>query len=186
MLCHWHIVCDLGDGGPGAAWNHTQLPEVSAALARLLPPFDDVFINSGLWQYTPFRANLSTAMDQLRGFTVKNASRTPTWLTTTRRSDFHRDPWAIDNRDTDGYGTEAAVELGWEVIDRRAMTVLLFEKMLELTGHNDTFEGVQADAAMLRSYAWADYTHLQAYVNNEMNNVLLNKLCENAGVHLDV
>ncbi len=93
-----------------AAWNHSQLPEVARTLQLHLPPFDELFLNSGLWRDTPFRVNLSSAVDQLRPFhgLMKDPQKKPTWLTTTRQASYLVDPLRLDDSDTgsDGFGSQ--------------------------------------------------------------------------------
>ncbi len=104
---------------------------------------------------------------------LKDPRSKPIWQTTTERLSYDDGSTALRSG---GHGTEAAVAAGWDVVDRRALTTKLYPKMWALP--------CKPDGSTQHSYAWSDNLHFQPYVYTEFNNVLLNKLCANAGVDL--
>ncbi len=64
------------------------------------------------------------------------------------------------------FGTQVALELGWRIFDRKGMTKALMRDQAALDYNT-----------AMNSTAYVDEVHFHAYVNSEMNNVLLNMIC---------
>ncbi len=157
-----------------SAWNNTQLPQVADGLAQHFPsgPFDDVVVNVGLWINPQYTDDLPTAVRQLERFKVKDPRRKPTWQTTSR--------WNGEEGDVLQHtlGPDAAFELGWDFIDRYAVSQALYDAVERLPHNLD-------GTSQTDTFAWCDPAHFQPYGYTEFNNVLLNKMCENAGIQVE-
>ncbi len=115
LRCYWDMDMVRVCACVCAAFNRSQLPEVAERLPKLMPAFDDIVVNSGLWHLTPFDTDVATAKQQIAGFKVKDPSRKPIWMTST----FKRNPPSGEGvRADQGFGTQAAYELGWDIVDR--------------------------------------------------------------------
>jgi hypothetical protein len=77
-----------------------------------------------------------------------------------------------------GFGTEAAFQLGWDFVDRFAVSQRLYDAVEQLP------KGANGQSQLMTS-AWCDPAHFQPYGYTEFNNVLLNKLCDSAGVAIE-
>ncbi len=134
--------------------------------------FDELIINAGLWGTPYFRLDVPYARVQLERFRVRDPNKRPTWQTTTLKQNYTNGLGSRALRNG-GHGTEAALSLGWDVLDRRALSLLLYEAVSQLPRYSDN--------TTQHMSAWSDNVHFQQYVYTEINNLLLNKLCWDQG-----
>jgi hypothetical protein len=139
------------------AWEFAYLQEVAPKIQAQLGRFDLVLMNSGLWINAKFNQNVTVAVDEMKAAEslVKPGGPKPVWMTTT--------VGFLGRKDLE-LGTQAAHELGWPILDRKAIVQALLGKL------NETGVDIQHGG-------YVDNMHFTGFPYQEMNNALYNMLC---------
>lgn len=145
-----------------------------------------MFINTGTWEVQQFQEN---ALKELRAFDgLVAGGRKPFWMTTPLRRQQADALLDANYRDTPGY--DAAVSLGWPILDRFEVQPLrvsfrLSARCEALRAHSMSCRsGITLSLAqellrrgVLTRMGWADEAHMKNYVTQQFNILLLNILC---------
>lgn len=148
-------------------WRRASMVAMADLIARHLPPQHLLFVNAGLFPLVEF-ATVDSAVKQLRTLEgVMQPGQKPIWLTSTIDASPQQDLTTARLKDMGEMeiGTHAALQLGWRVFDRRAMS-----KALLLAVKRKKWEAIPG--GYVTEY-W-----LQPYAVTEMLNVLLNMVCD--------
>jgi hypothetical protein len=141
-----------------------DLVTLSGKIGQYFGQVDAVFVNSGLWNITEFET-VDAAMQQLKSVEpLVRGGRKPIWITSTPVMNNARDKERMmdpSRQITPGY--LAAVQLGWNILDRCGIATSLIVKALE--------RGIAVE------HLYKDRVHYHPFVSQEFNNVLLNMLC---------
>lgn len=167
-----HALLMEGKAHPGFeeafAWRDVDMAALADVARRGLPPFDMLFVNSGLHKLPEFLEE-GSAREAMQGFgAAMKRGAVPVWITTTLEP-AHMEDFTVpllSNLTALEPGARAALTLGWRVFDRRA-TLKTLLMQLKRQGRSRDME------RLLYVNEW----EFQPFLVTQVANLLLNTVC---------